>query len=723
MHPLDTAIATLAIKRGLDPPEPQFSSLPALNQSDIPQVTTPEDLGVIHERCLESKSDPSARKSRGVFYTPQRLVDHILSHTVEHAVSTAADHAPDSSNLLRAILRLRVCDPACGGGIFLIRAYRVLLKRIADMHEDVTDQATMQECKQQIATTCIRGIDIDPSAVQLTRTALWLELGDPEVHLDAFTQSIVCGDSLLGTTRAHIQMGIPDSAYATQGDDEPQHASALKEQNERERKAWQLSSDVQRDFTIETYNTWCAAFLTRKSHDSHTPTSHDLQDSHRSTQSTESQLLHWEVAFADVFNDETNPGFDAIIGNPPFLNQLRTPSTRSPRAAALLSAVTDNRIGPYTDTAAAFLLVATRFVNQRGRIGFVLPTSTLASRDTTKVRQHVMSTGSLKHLWIGDERVFEDASTFVCAPIIEHHAPQNEITRSIGLRCNHAPPATLTEANAVAWGSLASVALGVPEPDYESERTLEHIAHATADFRDEYYGLQGLIHEDSKPSTRVQDPDEQRARVITSGLIEPAECAWGERTARIHKQRWSNPVATIPRGHTLTAWATKRLVPKLLLATQTRVLEVLADVQGTYLPITPVISIYTHKETEQALYRVAAAIGSPLCVALAAQRACGTALSINAIKLAAKDVLQLPVPINPIAWDQAAVCFREASESHTRAERIGALEQSALHSLDAYRVRLEDRAGLFDWWRDRLLPREEGDPAASDRLGLRTIKR
>ena len=114
------------------------------------------------------------------------------------------------------------------------------------------------------------------------------------------------------------------------------------------------------------------------------------------------------------------------------------------------------------------------------------------------------------------------------------------------------------------------------------EGVLANWATATAGFRDQCYGLIPFVRDG------LED-----APLVTSGLLDPGRSAWGERPARFGGRRYLRPGidlkalgATDPR---LAAWTASRQVPKVLLATQTAVLEAAVDEQGTWVPSVPVV--------------------------------------------------------------------------------------------------------------------------------------
>lgn len=179
------------ILRGLDPP----AGCPAL----------PADLlGQVHERLRPA---PAARKAGGVYYTPAHLVEHIVRHTVGKLL---AERTPEEAS------QLKVLDPACGGGAFLLGAYRHLLDwHLARYVEDgparhrrrvLRDPAGAWRLtpgeRRRILLDNIFGVDIDPEAVEVTRLSLMLLMLEGSPHdgrpLPDLAGNVRCGNALVG---------------------------------------------------------------------------------------------------------------------------------------------------------------------------------------------------------------------------------------------------------------------------------------------------------------------------------------------------------------------------------------------------------------------------------------------------------------------------------------------------------------------------------------------
>ncbi|HMM35416.1 MAG TPA: N-6 DNA methylase, partial [Thermoanaerobaculia bacterium] len=100
----------------------------------------------------------------------------------------------------KALLSLRVLDPACGSGHFLIAAAQRIGRRLASIRtgdEEPAPEAIRQSVRDVVAH-CIYGVDVNPMAVELCKVALWMETLEPGKPLGFLDHRIRCGDSLLG---------------------------------------------------------------------------------------------------------------------------------------------------------------------------------------------------------------------------------------------------------------------------------------------------------------------------------------------------------------------------------------------------------------------------------------------------------------------------------------------------------------------------------------------
>ena len=308
--------------------------------------------------------------------------------------------------------------------------------------------------------------------------------------------------------------------------------------------------------------------------------------------------------------------FDVVIGNPPFLNQLASLTTRG--GSSKFGG------GPYADAAAEFLALAVRLCRPGGRVGFVLPQSLLSTRDAAAIRTAVDETAALRWMWWSPTRMF-DAHVRVWAGVWEvgdgQPPARRPVRRSFGPTFERLPAMPMPST----WSGLLT---GSSAATHDGP-VLGDIATFTVDFRDQYYGLVGSVGD-----------DETGPPLITSGLIEPGRCLWGERPVRFAKQRYAAPRVAVERlTPVLQRWAAARLVPKILIANQTKVIEAVHDPAGEWLPGVPVITCVTD-QPEQVL----AVLNSAAANEWVAQHAAGSGLSATSFRLSPRLLASIPLP-------------------------------------------------------------------------------
>ena len=175
---------------------------------------------------------------------------------------------------------------------------------------------------------------------------------------------------------------------------------------------------------------------------------------------------------------------------------------------------------------------------------------------------------------------------------------------------------------------------------------------------------------------------------MTSGAIDPLRTRWGNRPLRFDKVAYERPVVDFDRTEaSVRSWFEDRLVPKVLVANQTKVIEAVVDADARMVPCTPVVSVEPRDPAD--LWRLAAVLTSPVATALVVMDGAGSALSADAVRLSASRLAALPLPVNDQEWVAAAEAARTAD-----VVSCGRLMMAA------YGV--DDREDLFAWWQNRI---------------------
>ena len=224
-----------------------------------------------HRARIEEK--PEVRKAGGVYYTPTYIVDYIVQHTVGKLLE---NKTPQQA------AKLKILDPACGSGSFLIGAYQFLLDWYLTQYQNATDPHTLATGnnsvlrpgptgshlltiaeRKRILLTHIHGVDLDAQAVEVSKLNLLLKCLEGETAVTLGFEQKLFRQRALPDLGHNIQCG--NSLIATDIIGTP---------------AWDAMTDPERE---------------------------------------KLNPFDYENAFPDVFKNKKS-GFDAVIGNPPYLN-------------------------------------------------------------------------------------------------------------------------------------------------------------------------------------------------------------------------------------------------------------------------------------------------------------------------------------------------------------------------------------------------------------------
>ncbi len=328
-----------------------------------------------HRARIEEKQE--VRKAGGVYYTPQYIVDYIVKNTVGKLCEgkTPAD-----------ISELRVLDPACGSGSFLLGAFQYLL----DWHRDwyrkkIEDTGDVPTCpptkgkrkrksdpqaifqggdgewylttaeKKRILTNNIFGVDIDANAVEVTKLSLLLKVLEHESSetlnrqlglwqeraLPNLASNVKCGNSLIGT------------------DFYEQQQTALFDEEEAMRV----------------------------------------------------NAFDWEREFPEIFE---RGGFDAVIGNPPYV-RIQTLNEFSREQVEYFNTEYRNYICGNYDIYILFICRGFKILRKHGVLGYILPHKFFQGEMGKNIRKYIAKESCIsKVVNFSTNQIFESVSTYTC---------------------------------------------------------------------------------------------------------------------------------------------------------------------------------------------------------------------------------------------------------------------------------------------------------------------
>ena len=378
----------------------EFSVLPA----DILGQVYEQFLGKVirltkgHQAKVEEK--PEVRKAGGVYYTPTYIVDYIVQNTLGKLLEgkTPKDikgdtrapviNNPQSVNNPQSAVKksairnpqsaIRVLDPACGSGSFLLVAYQFLLdwylkQYIAEGPETHAkgkspvlyqgkggDYFLTATERKRILLAHIYGVDIDAQAVEVTKLSLLLKVLEGEnaetmgKNLALFHEralpdlhnNIKCGNSLIG----------PDFFHGKQMD----------------------ALEPEEIYRINAFD--------------------------------------WKSEFKEVFGakDEDERGFDVVIGNPPYI-RIQTMKESAPIEVDLYKEKYKSASTGNYDIYVVFVERGLSLINKHGKMGFILPHKFFTAQYGEPIRTQIVSTRCIESIvHFGHEQVFAGATTYTC---------------------------------------------------------------------------------------------------------------------------------------------------------------------------------------------------------------------------------------------------------------------------------------------------------------------
>lgn len=301
---------------------------------------------------------PEVRKAGGVYYTPQYIVDYIVKNTIGKLVENKNP---------KEISKIKIADPACGSGSFLIGAYQFLL----DWHKDFYTQNGKQSKgnkdnpltpngelttteKKRILLNNIYGVDLDSNAVEVTKLSLLLKCMEGETKETIEAQTKLFHDRILPTLDNNIKSGnsLIDLDYY----------------------------DNELDFGEEK----------------------------------KVKPFSWQKAFPEVFK---NGGFDCIVGNPPYVKEYTSRETFEQIKKSHLAKYYQGKM----DLWYFFVCYGIDILKPNGVLGYIVPNNWVTNAGASILRNKVLADSTIKNIVdFGAYMVFDSASIQTMVLILEN---------------------------------------------------------------------------------------------------------------------------------------------------------------------------------------------------------------------------------------------------------------------------------------------------------------
>ena len=406
-------------------------------------------------------TDRGERKATGSYYTPDYIVRYIVENTL----------APLCKNkTVDEILSLKILDPATGSGHFLVGVVDYLAEELIthpdapDITETTDEETELAYWRRRVVESCVYGVDLNPMAVELAKLSLWLHTvakGEPLSFLD---HHIRCGNSLIGAKIKNLS-NLPELGRSRRSTSQSQteilmefpftdrvataigHYLFIEETESRtadQIHAKERELDIAQKmlrFHKGVANLWSSVYFDNdvsptdyhqasnalRSRD--TDTLEDLLSYRRAQEiAKEKRFFHWEIEFPEVFRDrygreKDNPGFDAVIGNPPYIRQEALGDIKP-------FLRTYQSYNGLADLYIYFIEQAHELVQKRGRFGMITSNKFMRANYGRGLRSYLSTNATLNEIVdFGELPVFEDAAAMLAILLAQRESVDTQTFR------------------------------------------------------------------------------------------------------------------------------------------------------------------------------------------------------------------------------------------------------------------------------------------------------
>jgi len=407
------------------------------------------------------------RKATGSYFTPEYIVDYI--------VKSAIGPLLEGKEKAEEILAMRFLDPAMGSGHFLVHVVDFVAKHLIENCSDVYDQDALKNVvqdeiptlKRLVVERCVYGVDLNPLAVELAKLSLWLTCVAKDKPLSFLNHHLRCGNSLIGAwmkdlrslpvkrkTGPGVQVDL-FKQYFTQDVNivlggfkqiEELPSDSIKNIHKKERIWDEIRKKLQPFERVA--DLWVSTFF--GNNEVNDPVYQDLVASIRHGGGSipekqrqailtkvqeiakEKKFFHWEIAFPEAFFDrfgkdleEGARGFDAVIGNPPYVNANELNKVLSEYEKPFWKTCFESASGAY-DLYILFLEQAVKLTRISCISSLITPNKFLSAPYAVSFREYLYRSASLLRLFnLSRVRVFEDPSIYPIVTVVENGCPSS----------------------------------------------------------------------------------------------------------------------------------------------------------------------------------------------------------------------------------------------------------------------------------------------------------
>jgi len=423
------------------------------------EVTDADVIETVDGGSLYVTNDEGERKATGAYYTPDYVVTYIVEDTIAPLVDDIRDDLVDQGfetgtqeylgAFLRRVTQLKILDPAMGSGHFLTAATGYLAERVMKEVREVEVELGVafneQHVRREIAKECIYGVDINGMAVELAKLSMWLETLAADRPLAFLDHHLKDGNSLVGSDITEVlsedngdtdgQLTLTQS-FALARQQTLSHVMDLmsdllaidNERLEDIKSMEDLYDEIrgdplyQRLFEVANVHT-AEQFGVDVPGGVYEDMAMAIDDDKEWTEIREKNwfksaqtlaekesIFHWELEYPEVFfgkdGEKLNEaGFDAVIGNPPYVFISSIPEAHR-EYYKKTSDTWDYRFDLY----GLFTELGHTILKESGTFGYIIPHSLLNNNSFEDLRKFLISHTSSIEVYDFTAPVFEDAA-------------------------------------------------------------------------------------------------------------------------------------------------------------------------------------------------------------------------------------------------------------------------------------------------------------------------
>ena len=347
-----------------------------------------------HQAKVEYK--PEVKKAGGVFYTPVYIVEYIVKHTVGELTKGKTP---------RDVAKLRILDPACGSGSFLIGAYQFLL----DWHLEWYIRNLAPLFNQNVAFTDPKVQVLLPEP--LPKKKKLLNIAEPPIYRTGHSDGI----KLLDRTRSDWELSTSEkkrilinNIFGVDIDRQAVEVTKLAlllkvlEGEKEENLDKQLRISEERALPNLHNNIKCGNSLI----------GWDIMTPEMPAEEVKRiNPFDWDTEFADIVKAG---GFDAVIGNPPYI-RIQTMKEWAPTEVEFYKTKFISASKGNYDIYVVFVEQGLSLLNKNGLLGYILPHKFFNAQYGEALRSVIAKGKNLKEIVnFSDQQVFKDATTYTC---------------------------------------------------------------------------------------------------------------------------------------------------------------------------------------------------------------------------------------------------------------------------------------------------------------------